>query len=55
MVANHIERDLILANQYQEDLERLQLPWIEVDGSESAETVADRVIRWFRGDGEGNP
>jgi hypothetical protein len=44
-MANHIARDLILANQYREELAKRRLPWIEVDGSADADAVADRVLR----------
>jgi hypothetical protein len=54
-MANHIARDLILANQYREELAQRRMPWIEIDGSEDADVVADRVVRWFRGDGRGRP
>jgi hypothetical protein len=49
---NHIERDLIMAGMYRKDLEKRGLPWIEIDGSEAAEGIAERVVRHVRSGSE---
>jgi hypothetical protein len=46
-LANHIERDLLFADAYRRELMSADLPWIEVDGSESAEVIARRVADHF--------
>jgi hypothetical protein len=46
---NHIERDLVMADMYHDELERGGLPWIAVDGAVIAAGIAGRVTDWFRG------
>lgn len=46
-MAHHIERDLLFADAYRRELIAADLPWIEVDGSESAEAIARRVAAHF--------
>jgi len=44
---HHIRRDLLFARTYRRGVVDADLPWIEVDGSESAETIARRVAAHF--------
>jgi hypothetical protein len=44
---HHIDRDLIMAETYRRQLVAMALSWIEVDGSESPEAIADRVANRF--------
>jgi hypothetical protein len=44
---HHIARDLIFAEQYRREVIDAGLPWIEIDGSDDAETIAHRVATHF--------
>ena len=42
---NHIERDLLLANAYRVEVRQLGLPWMAIDGRQTADEVAAEVMR----------
>ena len=46
-LAHHIERDLLFAAAYRREVIAAGLPWIEVNGRENAESIAQRVAAHF--------
>lgn len=44
---NHIERDLVMARMYRDDLDALGIPWIDVDGTVPPDRIADRIAGRF--------
>lgn len=44
---NHIERDLLLVRMYRDDLAANGLLWLEIDGSQEIDTVAQQVADRF--------
>jgi hypothetical protein len=45
---NHIERDLIMAEMYRDELVAGEFPWIEIDATDDVGTVANQVAHHFQ-------